>query len=435
MIVGVIGLLSSIGGRRRSVARQGRGGARPVQSSAKRPARATSMELPRGSSLAGRPSPLVGLRTPGSATRRKTGGRSLGGGPRFRGSRRPLFSGRRRGGAAVLARVAPIAGGAAVLVAVIVLVSTLVAPKPAKARGGSMGIGGTPLFGVPSLAFAAGLLAPEELAPADLTAPAVSGAENTESAAVTEALDTLTQATRAVEDAGYEVGYVLLDVRTGLTVSYNADAAFYSASSIKGPYVTGLVEYELGSSVASESKRINAILRYSDNDSYGSLRSAYGNGAFSRLVQASGAESLPSRGATATIEQEAAGQRSGGLADNWYEFLTPNQLLALWKQSYSFLTSGAAGADWLAEAFSAPETSAVRTVAEGIGTTWSKAGWYPGEQSAYATTVDAGVIRTSSGDVVVALMTNRPEDFAALESILTPLLSVRTSALLPPASA
>ncbi len=390
------------------------------------------MEMPRGSSLAGRPSPLVSLRMPGSAVRGGSGRRgraaALGGGPKSRGAHRPLFSGRRHGLVSSLVRVAPIAAGAAALVLVIVVVSSIVAPHPAKARGGAAGIGGTPLYGVTATAYAPDLLFPAQIAPEDTSLPVIGGSSGAVSASTAAALDQLAHATQAIEDAGFEVGYALLDVSTGVTVSYNADAAFYSASSIKGPYVTSLVEYDLGASVTSEATRISAILQYSDNDAYTSLRKTYGTSTFAQMAQVSGAESLPSYGATETIEAEAQKQRAGGLSDDWYEFYTPNQLLALWKQSYDFLTSGADGADWLARAFSSPETSAIHEAAGGLGTTWSKAGWYPGSDSAYGTTVDAGVIRTNSGDVVVALMTNAPEDFAKLESLVAPLLSVRGAA-------
>lgn len=313
-------------------------------------------------------------------------------------------------------------------VALILLVSSIVTPRAAQARGGSGGISGTPLYGATATAYAADLLVPAEIAPQDSTVPLVSGASASSSAATASAaLDQLTQATRTIEDAGFEVGYVLLDVNTGMTVSYNADDTFYSASSIKGPFVTSVVEYELGDSVQSESRRIDAILVYSDNAAYDSFRSSYGSGSFARMVQASGAEGMPSHGANDLIEQAATSQRAGGLADDWYEFYTPNQLLAFWRQSYDFLSSDQPGATWLADAFSHPEKSAIHAAAGGVGTTWSKAGWYPGTDSAYGTTVDAGVIRTDSGDVIVALMTNKPEDFAALEELVGPLLSLRNA--------
>lgn len=321
--------------------------------------------------------------------------------------------------------LATLAGGVCAIVAISLLVRCILWPAPAKAYNGSGGIGGMPLFSdAGDAVFATSILLPDELTPITPGTPTISGTSRNGGSALQE----LTDATHAIEQAGFAVGYAMLDLATGVTVSYNADAQFYSASSIKGPYVTSVVQYELGDSAqTSEGNRISAIIESSDNAAYSNLRDVYGNSSFAKLVDASGAAGMPAHGATKAVSKAAASQSGEGIADNKYEFFTPNQMLALWRQSYQFLSSGEPGADWLAGVFQAPETSAIRVTAGTLGTTWSKAGWYPAGSAGYATTVDAGVVRTSSGDVVLAIMTTEPENFAAVESVLSPLLALRAT--------
>lgn len=291
--------------------------------------------------------------------------------------------------------------------------------SPIKPVGGTGGIPTSLLFDdTPEDSYPASVLLPAEFAPMNQQLPTVKGTSQQESALMEE----LVNATRAIENEGYEVGYVLLDVDTGITVSYGANATFYAASSIKGPYVTSVGKYELGDSIASESNLISRILENSDNAAYYSLRNKYGNAAFKRLVEQSGAEQLPAVAATDEMSQTAAYLSGESLSDDFFEFLTPNQMLALWKVCYDYLSSDDPGAAWLASEFELPKTSAIRVSASAFGTTWTKAGWYPGNSSSYGTTVDAGVVRSDGDDFILAVMTTKPQDFAALESIVSPLV-------------
>lgn len=325
-------------------------------------------------------------------------------------------------------------GFASIIIAAIALFFVLVqlvsclagSLTPAKLIYGTGGITTSPLYQASNTTFQADLLIPKIFAPRRPGMATITGTKRDPGSAG----DQLSQAIYNIKQNGYEVGFALYDVNTGISITYNADSAFYSASSIKGPYVVSLVRYELGSSASSESKRISNILLWSDNDSYSSLRDAYGDSCFASLANASGATSIAATGATEDIQNAMASQSgSNGTAitDNKYEFYSANQLLALWRESYSFLTSSDPGAEWLTEQFDSPEISAISTAASSIGTTWSKAGWYPEEAAGYGTTVDAGVIRTNTGDVVLAVLTNDPEDFATLESIVSPLLAMRAA--------
>ncbi len=262
-----------------------------------------------------------------------------------------------------------------------------------------------------------------------LTATDTGGVTITGANIVDFKLKPLLKAIQAIEDSGYEVGFSLVDTTNGIAITYNGDSAFYSASSIKGPYVAALGKYELGDSVTSESSRISDTLEWSDNEAYATLRAIYGNDCMTSLVVGSGADQLSSTGITDEVESVRLLQSDESIADDNYEFVTPNQLTAMWCAVDEYLGSDEAGAEFLASEFAQPETSGLKYVGSAYGTTWSKAGWYPDEGDAYETTVDAGVVREQTGDVVVTIMLTKGEDFTALDSIALPLFQLHQEIL------
>lgn len=234
----------------------------------------------------------------------------------------------------------------------------------------------------------------------------------------------LRHATDPIEDAGYKVGYVLLDVNNGATISYNADTAFYSASSLKGPYVAALAHYGLGDGIESLSGLVSATIEQSDNAAYAILRGSNGSDVMRQLIDEAGAENLPVTAATSDIDSAMQTLSVASIADNNYEFVTPNQLLSMWALCGQYLASNEPGAAYLASEFAIPETSAIRYVGRAFGNTWSKAGWYPSEGGSLSTTVDAGMVREETGDVVLAVMTNKGSDFSVIDSIVLELLEL-----------
>lgn len=267
--------------------------------------------------------------------------------------------------------------------------------------------------------FADSLISTGLSAPEDPAGIVVSGANVT-----TSSIAPLRQATDSIEDAGYKVGYVLLDVNTGATISYNADTAFYSASSLKGPYVTALARYGLGDGIESLSGLVSATIEQSDNVAYAILRGSNGDGVMRQLVDEAGAENLPAAAATSDIDSAMQTLSVASIADNNYEFVTPNQLLSMWTLCRQYLASDEPGAAYLASEFAMPKTSAIRYVGRVFGSTWSKAGWYPSEGGCLSTTVDAGVVREETGDVILVVMTNKGSDFSVIDSIALELLEL-----------
>lgn len=288
-------------------------------------------------------------------------------------------------------------------------------------QGEPVGVLSTRVSATPSsdVSFADSLISTGFSAPEDPAGIVVSGVSVTN-----DKIAPLRHATDSVEDAGYKVGYVLLDVNTGATISYNADTAFYSASSLKGPYVTALARYGLGDGIESLSGLVSATIEQSDNVAYAILRGSNGNDVMRQLVDEAGAENLPVTAATDDIDSAMQTLSVASIADNNYEFVTPNQLLSMWTICEQYLASDEPGAAYLASEFAIPETSAIRYVGRAFGGTWSKAGWYPSEGGSLSTTVDVGVVREETGDVVLVVMTNKGSDFSVIDSIALELLEL-----------
>lgn len=321
------------------------------------------------------------------------------------------------------ARASVIASAVAIVI-IIVLVFGIAHTKNdsvAARQGEPVGVLSTRASSAPSsnASFADSLISTEFSAPEDPAGIVVSSANVT-----TNSIAPLRQATDVIEDAGYKIGYVLLDVNTGATISYNADTAFYSASSLKGPYVTALARYGLGDGIESLSGLVSATIEQSDNVAYAILRGSNGNDVMRQLVDEAGAENLPAAAATSDIDSAMQTLSVTSIADNNYEFVTPNQLLSMWTICGQYLASDEPGAAYLASEFAMPETSAIRYVGRAFGSTWSKAGWYPREGGCLSTTVDAGVVREETGDVVLVVMTNKGSDFSVIDSIALELLEL-----------
>lgn len=93
-----------------------------------------------------------------------------------------------------------------------------------------------------------------------------------------DAYATLVAAINTFESNGFSLGFTLTDIDSGNSISYNADQTFYSASTIKAPYVIALYESnEHSMNYLGSSETVQNCLVYSDNEAYESLRNSYGS--------------------------------------------------------------------------------------------------------------------------------------------------------------
>ena len=193
---------------------------------------------------------------------------------------------------------------------------------------------------------------------------------------------------------GYDLGFIVMNMKSLSGFSYNADTRIYSASTIKGPYITSLVKSD-SSLLEKEKVRIDATLIRSSNVDYESLRDQYGDVCFAELMASTGSDF--------TID-----------TTHNFQFLTPRALAHMWASSYVFFESGETG-EKLGEIFEKPEISPIRKVFSDSFTTRSKAGWV--EKNNTRVTNDAGIVYTDNGDYLIVMMTTAPVDFTVVENL------------------
>lgn len=208
--------------------------------------------------------------------------------------------------------------------------------------------------------------------------------------------DRLRSAIDAIKARGYDVGFVMMDLRTHRGVSYNCDRVFYGASSIKAPYIASVVSAH-PDALDRYHHNITETLTYSSNWDYKQVYYAYGKAPMRRWCRTSGArmsiaESLP-----------------------WADY-SARDLALLWIRNYQLFQRGGAGKR-LGRLCEHPEISTIHATLGGTYRTRSKAGWIadPGER--YKATADGGIVYAKGRPYVIAIMSNIP----ANQGMLNPL--------------
>ncbi len=203
-----------------------------------------------------------------------------------------------------------------------------------------------------------------------------------------------TAAEELCED-GHHVGFVVWIPSLG-GISLNQSRVFYSASTIKGPYVTSLWLNQ-PSSYEEYSGWYQDTIFYSDNFSYSALYERYGT------------EELKKAALMVNVSPD--------LFADYYADLTPADLARLWLFNYAVINDLDFPSD-LKDCFAETETSVIRQCAGGLKTQ-TKAGWLDQEDGMSAH--DAGVVFTENGPYIIAVMSDHPGDPAVLKELITAL--------------
>lgn len=232
----------------------------------------------------------------------------------------------------------------------------------------------------------------------------------------TQEVANLESAISNFEANGWSLGIYLEDLDGETCVSYNAESSFYTASSIKGPYVCALLQELVDTGQVSwgdVSDRVTRTIVDSDNDAYASLVEQYGQDFFVSWLN----EHEVSLGPYETRQQYVAWK---------YPHSTPHQLAEEWEAVYAYLSSGSGHSSDLAGLFQARTTSPIANVLGDRYVTWSKAGWYPKDEDAIFTKAanDAGVVlvpASQGGPYIVVVMSTAPAELDQLEPVISAL--------------
>lgn len=197
----------------------------------------------------------------------------------------------------------------------------------------------------------------------------------------------LKRAVRTCRSSGINVSFVLVDAKTGMTVSSKPDNVFFGASTIKGLYVTYLVQssVEKGTlSLGSISGLATQAVVHSNNGAYKALRARYGSQAgFAKWLRRAHVGSL----------------------SLWPNY-SPRVLSKAWVNMLAYSHSRGAYVKFWRKTFSHSDMSVIHDALGGYRKTYSKPGWmYSGE---FGTVLnDAGVVRDAKGGrYVLSIMSN-----------------------------
>ena len=239
-------------------------------------------------------------------------------------------------------------------------------------------------------------------------------AEGESVAAVQAALD-------AFRERGYDAGFVVLDLTTGKGLGCNADTRFFTASTIKVPYIAFMMERCLDTGTLSPDETVceyesirysgtgvmyyddiveyplatvidNTIL-YSDNTGYALLRELYSGLGWSEWVTAAG------------VDYSALGAQ-------WYPYCSARDLAKFWLAIGTYFEEGGENAAHLEELLGSTEISFLRqTLGERAAVT-AKAGFEINSDltPGMASLNDAGFVTGEAGTYLVAIMSNADYD-------------------------
>ncbi len=247
----------------------------------------------------------------------------------------------------------------------------------------------------------------------------------------------INSATQVLTDQGHTVGFVFINLQTGMGVARDVDTDVYAASSIKGPYaafVCSLIDQgqisrdtqcantwvlDEGSSRTESSYSVESLMKDmvedSNNDALRFLRSAYDSLGFEQY--------LANMHADVAIAQEAG---------SFAHYDARNSAI-MWMSIYQYITQAETNenAAWLAEMMSSTNLSFVRNATEIDGmeaTVYNKGGWCVGEN--YNSVCDSAIVYENGVPYLLTVMTDAPDgsnNEEAVTNVAAALLNARYS--------
>lgn len=223
----------------------------------------------------------------------------------------------------------------------------------------------------------------------------------------------------AFHEAGSEVGFVVYDLETQRGLGYNADASFFSASTVKAPFVAYVVQDLIDKGQASfddevvediveegtgimaaddtDTYSLGTVLEntivHSDNTGYALLRERFDQGGFEAWCAAAGVD-------------------AGAWGGEWYPYCSARDLAKLWLNTGAYISQGQESATWCKDLLLQTNSSFLREALGADHTVLSKPGyeidtpWYDN----IGALNDAGVVFSGTHAYVIAIMSDADYD-------------------------
>ena len=253
-------------------------------------------------------------------------------------------------------------------------------------------------------------------------------------------LAAISSATQALTSHGYSVGYIFVNLDTGMGIAQNVDTSVYAASSIKGPYAAYLCSLLDQGTLSrntqcpntwlldSNSTRdqpsysveslIHDMIVESDNDALRFLRSSYDSYGFEQY--------LANMQADTNIAHE----------EGSFAHYTARDSAIMWMNIYQYLIQGESNenAAWLAELMASTNLSFIRNAAENQhidAIVYNKGGWcVDSDNDNYNSVCDSAIVFESETPYLLTIMTSAPDgsdNEEAVTNIASALLDTRYS--------
>ena len=184
-------------------------------------------------------------------------------------------------------------------------------------------------------------------------------------------------------NSGADVGYLLLDINTKAVICGNPNKYFYSASTLKGPYVCAIGVHASGKA-SSYSNEIEQTIAASNNDTYASLRRTIGSGVMSDYMYEAGV--------------------SGVSSSDLYTDERVKDLSKLWVRNYEYFQLGESNANWIKPYFLHTKYSFIDYAIS--HTVYSKAGWHWGPGEHYTVYNDGGIVMKAGAPYILVVLSH-----------------------------
>lgn len=214
-----------------------------------------------------------------------------------------------------------------------------------------------------------------------------------------EIKETLEKEISSFSNMGYSMGFLLYDLNTGGGISYHGDVRFYSASTIKAPYVVWMVQTYPDAAADFYEQIQNAIV-WSSNEDYFTLINNFGKSGFNEWTEQLGCSDVQ-------------------LTDGSFGPVTCRNFTRLWIQIYDYFESDDENARMIQELYCGTEESCIYEALGNQYTVYSKAGWsFEGEDSYYTVQNDAGIIMKDGHPYILTVLSDAYEQLDLLEEMI-----------------
>ena len=206
---------------------------------------------------------------------------------------------------------------------------------------------------------------------------------------------------------GYSTGFLLYDLNSGGGVSYHADETYYSASTIKGPYVAWLVQAH-PETADTLYGTIENTLQWSSNEDYERLITSYGYTEFNSWAAGLGCQNI-------------------AITDEWYTSVNARDFAVLWSSMYDYFLSETCNTA-VRDLYSGTLSSAIYETLGGQYIVYSKAGWIgEGLGTYYNVQNDAGIVMKGEDPYVLVVLSDAYGQMDLLDHLVAVLDMAHTS--------